>query len=100
MCLPSKLFTQHLSTVKYFPAFTSQKYFELVKTWEAHDFLFYHLLLRKMVDSEVNFSKAILTYLYSPLTYSMPTFTLLLSTTSPCAVVRSAKILQVLCPGR
>lgn len=61
---------------------------DLAKTWETRDFLFSYLLVRKMVDAGINFSQAILTYLYPLLTYSMPIFTLLLSTTSPCAVER------------
>lgn len=41
---------------------------DLAKTWETRDFLFAYLLVRKMVDPEINFSQAILTYLYSLLT--------------------------------
>lgn len=65
--------------------------FDLARSWETYDFLFSYLLVRKMVDAEVNFSKDVLTYLYSLLTYSMPIFTLLLSTTSPCAVERTCQ---------
>lgn len=60
--------------------------FALVKTWETPDFLFCYLLGKKMVDPEVNFSKATLTYLYSPLI-----FALLLSTSLHVQWRESAK---------
>ena len=62
--------------------------------------LFSYLLVRQMVDPEINFSKDILTYLYSRLLYSMSIFAWLLSIPSPRAVQRSARILQVLCPRK
>lgn len=93
----SKLFIQHFLTLKYFIAFILlQKYLVLIwqKTWQTHDFLFSYLLVRKMVDPEMNFSKARLTYLYSLLNYSMSIYTLLLSTTSLCAAERMCQDLS------
>jgi len=104
MCSPSKLFIQHLFTLIYFPAFILlQNYFVLIwqkKTRRLMISLFSYLLVRQMVDPEINFSKDILTYLYSRLLYSMSIFAWLLSTPSPRALQRSARILQVLCPRK
>ena len=49
------------------------------KNQKTNDFLFSYLLVRQMVDPEINFSKDILTYLYSRLLYSMSIFAWLLS---------------------
>lgn len=91
MCLPSELFTQHLLTLKYLPAFTKVTCSDLAKTWETRDFLFYCLLIRNLTGPVVNLSKDILPYLYSSLMYSMPIFTFLLNTTSPCVLERTCQ---------
>lgn len=52
--------------------------FDLPKNLETHHFLFSYLLIRHIVDPEVNFSKDILTYFYSLLTHNMPIFTWML----------------------
>lgn len=88
MCSPSELFIQHLLTLKYFLAFILlQKY--LVVIWQKPEklMIFYFLTYwqkERWIQRWTFLRMSWLIYIHCSPT-SLPIFTLLLSTTSPCA---------------